>query len=260
MIPTSFRWQWHWGIVLLVALVLSVTISLGFWQLQRAEEKRNLLDEHEAQMALPPLLIETELPEVDANLRYRRVTLTALLDNERLLLLDNRPRRGRQGLEVHALARVLDRDGNLGDFSILVNRGWIETGLERAQLPDIPKVEGVTQLQGYLYQPPSEALLLADDRWPKDVWPLVVQSIDLDQAERRLGVELPPYTLRLSPVNSAALEADWPVVIDGPGRHVGYAVQWFVMATVLFILAIFANSNLLQVLTKRAGTQGEDRG
>lgn len=264
MTRVPFRWQWHWGMAVLVALLLPLTVSLGFWQLQRADEKRGLLADHEERRALPPLMLERGWPDDDSrdegDLRYREATFVARIDNERLFLLDNRPRRGRQGYEVHVLAQVVDSDGLPTGLGILVNRGWIGTGLDRALLPEIPPVIGPVRLEGYLYQPPSEALVFGADAWPPGEWPLVVQSVDLERVERRLGVELPPYTLRLSPVNVAALEADWPVVIDGPAKHIGYAVQWFAMAMVLLVLAVFANSNLLQVLKGRTQTVNEDEG
>lgn len=253
----SLHWTPHWGIVALVAIFVPLTASLGFWQLQRADEKRTLLAEHETRSAQLPLDISAGLPSLDEGLRYREVTLAARLDNERVFLLDNRPRRGQQGYEVHALATALDRDGRPSGFHILVNRGWLGTGLERRQLPTIPPVSGVVRLRGYLYQPPSGAILLASDAWSEDEWPLVVQSVDLDRIEQHLGVDLSRYTLRLAPVDAAALEADWPIVIDGPAKHLGYAVQWFSMAAVLLALAVFANSNLWQVLTIR--TQAADK-
>lgn len=253
------RWTPHWGMVVLVLLLMSLTISLGFWQLQRAGEKRTLLAEHQTRSAQPPLDISTGLPPADEHLRYREVTLAAKLDNERVFLLDNRPRRGQQGYEVHVLATALDRDGNPTGFTILVNRGWIGTGLDRQQLPSIPAVPGLVRLRGYLYQPPSAAIVLADDAWPADEWPLVVQSVDPERVAQHLGVDLAPYTLRLAPADLAALEADWPIVIDGPAKHLGYAVQWFSMAAVLLLLAVFANSNLWQVLTNRTHAADEDK-
>ena len=125
-------------------------------------------------------------------------------------LLDNRPRRGQQGYEAH-VGHGTDRDGNPTGFTILVNRGWIGTGLDRQQLPSIPAVPGLVRLRGYLYQPPSAAIVLADDAWPADEWPLVVQSVDPERVAQHLGVDLAPYTLRLG-ADLAALEADWPIV------------------------------------------------
>lgn len=244
--------------VVLAVLFVVLTTTLGFWQLQRADEKRALLLEHAGRSAQLPLDIAVGLPPVDGSLRYREVTLAARLDNERLFLLDNRPRRGQQGYEAHVLAQALDSDGSATGFNILVNRGWVGTGLERSQLPAIAPQTGMIRLRGYLYQPPSEAIVLAPDPWPRNQWPLVVQRVDPERIAQHLGVELPPYTLRLLPADPAALEADWPIVVDGPAKHIGYAVQWFAMATVLLLWTVFANSNLWQVLT--TGTCTVDEG
>lgn len=259
MSRVSLHWTPHWGMVVLVLILVPLTVSLGFWQLQRADEKRTLLAEHEARSVQPPLDISTGLPPADEHLRYREVTLAATIDNERVFLLDNRPRRGQQGYEVHVLATALNRDGSPTGFHILVNRGWIGTGLDRRQLPLIPAVAGQVRLRGYLYQPPSAAIVLAADAWADNDWPLVVQSVDPERMAQHLGVDLSSYTLRLAPADLAALEADWPIVIDGPAKHLGYAVQWFSMAAVLLLLAVFANSNLWQVLTSGTHAADEDK-
>ena len=55
-IPGAFRPGWLPGV--LVLLLFPCLIALGFWQLARAEEKRELLAAHQAQQVATPISIE----------------------------------------------------------------------------------------------------------------------------------------------------------------------------------------------------------
>ena len=39
----------------------------------------------------------------------------------------------------------------------------------------------------------------------------------------------------------STLERDWPVVIVGPERHYGYAVQWFGIALAFLVVMVMAS-------------------
>lgn len=42
----SFQWQWNWKVLLFTAFFLPLTINLALWQLDRAGEKAQLLENH----------------------------------------------------------------------------------------------------------------------------------------------------------------------------------------------------------------------
>ena len=83
---------------LVVLLLLPLLLSLGAWQLQRADEKSALLDRQEARRQAPAQAIG-EL-EQSADLAFRRVLLRGYFDAEHSVLLDNRTRDGRVGVEL----------------------------------------------------------------------------------------------------------------------------------------------------------------
>jgi cytochrome oxidase assembly protein ShyY1 len=79
-------------------------------------------------------------------------------------------------------------------------------------------------------------------------WPKRIQKLDLSLLEHQFGQAfIQSHILRISATNSAALEVDWKIVNSSTAKHQGYAVQWFLMAAVLLIALIFANSNLAEV-------------
>jgi len=182
-----------------------------------------------------------QLPAGDDQ-QYRRIRLTGTLDNERTLLLDNRTRRGQQGYEVVSLFHPDGRQDWLA-----VNRGWLPGGLDRSRLPVVPSVVNPVTLSGFLYLSPGRPLRLGAEQWTGH-WPQVLQNLDLGELAADTGLAVFPWQMRLEQESPAALLAEWPVVNVLPEKHLGYAVQWFAMALALVILAIFANSNLGQVL------------
>lgn len=241
----KFQWQPNVKILMFVLLFLPLTIALGFWQLDRAEEKRLIIQE-QADRELLPALDNNELASA-TDLHLRRFDLLVEFDPERYFLLDNRVNRGRPGYEVLNLAR-LDSQNRL----VMINRGWVAADLDRSQLPQIDIPLGPTEVQGYVYSPDTNYFMLGDPSWT-GTWPERIVYADAETIAARLrdGESLLRYQLRLAEDDASAFLAEWRLVNQQPGRHLGYAVQWFLMAIALLVLGIFANSNLAQLLSKQ---------
>ena len=115
-------------------------------------------------------------------------------------------------------------------------------------------VAGEVTLTGHLYVPPGEPYLLAEQAFGGD-WPLVLQALEMDklgpELAQRLGDRVFPYSVRLDANAPGALAIDWQVINVSPQKHVGYAVQWFTMAAVLFLFFVFRSTNLWQWLRRR---------
>jgi len=237
------------GIVptLVVAVLLPMLVSLGFWQLSRGAEKSALLQSYAERRAAEPMA-STELQHT-ADPAFRRVHLHGQFDAAHSLLLDNRQRDGKVGVEL--LQPFQDQATGLW---LLVNRGWLPAGATRAQLPDIPPVPVQVRWIGYLYQVPGKPLVLGREE-PAAGWPQVVQQIDRVQLERRLGRALFPDVVRLE--SSPGLDTTWTMVNLTPQQHLGYAVQWFALATALAILTLVTNSNIAEVLRRTGASEHE---
>ena len=113
---TGFRPGWWPSIA--VALLLPLLLGLGFWQLSRAEEKRTLLADFAAREHAEPMSV-AEL-ERRADLAHLRIRLRGQFDEQHSLLLDNRQRGGKVGVEL--LQPFYDQASGLW---LLVNRGWL---------------------------------------------------------------------------------------------------------------------------------------
>lgn len=242
----GFRWDPEWRIVLLAVLLVPLFVGLGVWQLSRAEEKREI-SARWAQQRLLPALPLASLDRDPERLAYRPVSLQGQFLQGRDFLLDNRIRQGRYGLEVLTPMRLAS--GEL----VLVNRGWIEGDPSRRQLPRVAPVAGELALRGFVYVPPGASYTLGDIAAAGD-WPRLVQAIDVPALSDMLGEPLWPYTVRLSMDSPAALLADWPLLSTQPEKHEAYAAQWFAMALVLGLFALWRNSNLAELWRARRGS------
>lgn len=236
MTRPPFTWQLHWPTTLFVAALLPCLLALGFWQLHRADEKRELQRQFDALRAQAPL---AAAQLTDNAAPYTRVQLAGHFDNAHSFLLDNRVSHGRVGFEV-LTPFITDGQTRI----VLVNRGWIAGDPSRQTLPTIPPEQKSIALHGYIYRD-SDNRLVAPEAAAKN-WPRMIEQIDIDAMQQQLGASALPYTVRLDADSPAALMAEWPVVTSSPERHTGYAVQWFAMATALVLLWFWRSTNAKQ--------------
>lgn len=224
---SGFRPGWLPSI--LVLMLFPCLIALGFWQLARADEKRLLLASHEAQQQASP--INLDLLEREANPAYKRVRLQGYFDTRHTLLLDNRIRDGKVGVEV--LQPFYDQSSGLW---VLLNRGWLAWPDRRIKprfaTPDTPLT-----LQATVYVPLGEAFQLQKNL-PSNEWPRLISEVKADALWQQLGRGGLAYEVRLEP-GPASFQVSWPVIAMSPDKHTGYAVQWFALAAALLGLFIY---------------------
>lgn len=213
----------------LVALLLPLLIWLGFWQLQRAEEKSALVERYTAYSQEQPVSL-TELQSADSP-AYRRVHIHGQFDAQHSVLLDNRTRDGQAGIEL--LQPFYDQDSQLW---LLVNRGW-QAWPDRRQAPSLSTPNTLVSLYGWVYQSQGASLQLKPDVITQR-WPALLNQLQPQQLWQQLGRDGFAYEIRLEP-GPAALRADWPVVALSPEKHLGYAVQWFALALALLVLFFY---------------------
>jgi surfeit locus 1 family protein len=224
---SGFRPGWLPSI--LVLLLMPGLVSLGFWQLQRGEEKRQLLDSFEARRQAEPIGLEQLEPMRDP--AYRRVHLRGHFDSEHSLLLDSRIRDGHAGVEL--LQPFYDQASGLW---VLLNRGWLPWPDRRTPVQfDTP--DGVLQLNAWIYVAPSGGLSLRSGV-ASEGWPRLITQVEADSLWRQLGRGGLPFETRLEP-GPASYRVDWPIVAMSPSKHLGYAVQWFALAAALLGLFIY---------------------
>lgn len=242
----GFRFDPEWRITLFTLVMVPVMVNLGFWQLQREEEKAALSLAWEQRQAQSPAPLEELWNNAADQLAYRPVTVTGRYREGEYFLLDNRILKGKFGYEVLALMELEDS----GD-AVLVNRGWIAGDPARLSQPVIPEIAGLVTERGHVYVAPGKAYLLQEQQLAPG-WPQLIQAVEMDKIAPVAGVaRLFPHPVRLDAEAPGALGIDWKVVNVSPEKHRGYAIQWFTMAAVLTVFYFLRCSNAWQLLTGR---------
>ncbi len=220
---------------LLTACLLPLLVSLGFWQLDRQQQKLAILDIYQQRISAPPLLLPEQWSQLlgeDAS--YRRVQLSAELQPSPMILLDNRINGGVVGYEVIQSALLDD------SRVVWLNRGWVPAGRTRQDLPELVTPEGSISVQAHVYIPLGEPFTLSKQRLSVGAeTPIIAQQIDTAELQQLSKTQdMFPHLLRLEEGSSAALHIQWPAVNTRPEKHQAYAIQWFAMACALIVFYV----------------------
>ncbi|MFN2308290.1 MAG: SURF1 family protein [Gammaproteobacteria bacterium] len=216
--------------------LLTLLLSLGFWQLDRAAQKRALLAAYAERPADAPLQLTADFAPA-ADWRYRRAEVLGEYLAGRQFLLDNRVYQGRPGYQVLTPVRLAH-----ADYAVLVNRGWVPQGATRSDLPALPVPPGERlRIEGLIDIPSDKVFVLGEGEDRDPGWPKVLQRIRLELQADQLGVRLLPVVLLLAEDQPGGFVRDWNPIVIGPEKHLGYAVQWFALAAVLLILYVWVN-------------------
>lgn len=218
----------------MAALLLPLLVSLGFWQLERAEEKRELQQLVASRQLAAAVPIEQLWGERD--LHYQRVKLRGEFINDKPVYLDNRIYQQRFGYELISPFKLLD-----SERLVWVNRGWVQGDKSRRTLPDVEAVTDVVALEAEVYIPKGSLMRLGNEAVTG--WPQVRQSIDIASLSGEFSEDVFPFTVRLKANSPGLLQANWMVVNIQPEKHTAYAFQWFAMSFTLIMIGLLANTN-----------------
>ena len=208
------------GLLVLTGVMTLLMITLGVWQLSRADEKRQLLQEWQQRRDISLAL--NEALSMQAPFGYR-LDVSGVYLTGGDLFLDNQIASGRAG---YRLIRPLQTRYGL----LAVDTGWWPADPDRRKLPPIPPQNEPVQLSGNLVRPSIPPLSLGEVRF--DPEHPVVSSLEPEQMAQIWGQRVLPFVLKLD-----AETRDWQPVVMGPERHIGYAVQWFAMTLAIWVAA-----------------------
>ena len=164
----------------LAAVVL--TVSLGNWQLRRADEKLALQAAWDrAEQAAPLPVSGADVATVAGRLPLRvQVRGRFLFDDE--VWLDNRQMDGRAGLMLVTPLRLAD------GAVVLVNRGFAARDpRDRSRLPAVVRPEGELTVEGLAVAHAARVLQLGENA-PAGDRPLVWQNLAYDAFARASGL------------------------------------------------------------------------
>ncbi len=201
----------------------AILVSLGLWQLDRADQKAALISELEARIFEPPQPLPTELePEED---RYRPVELSGQFLPEHVFVLSARRA---EGPGFHLLQAFEAEDGR----RIIVERGFLPEAARDAL--DLTS-SGSVRLSGNLHWPRDTNRHTPD----YDISRNLAFGRDVPELAQRLDAEEILVVLRRSDPAHPVISPVPVYDVSIPDPHLGYAVQWFLMALAWAGMTVF---------------------
>jgi surfeit locus 1 family protein len=210
--------------------LIALTLWLGNWQLDRAQEKRERQALLEARMNDNPLTLTAAGSDAQP-LLYRRVRAAGRWMAERQFFVDNQVHDGRAGFNVITPLALEPGPGVL-----LVNRGWIARTADYPRAPNVAVPAGHVEISGLATRPPARFLELSPQTVSGDVW----QNLSIERFAKETSLKaLPVVALLDAPPEGLAAVHEKPDA--GIAKHVEYAFTWFALAATAFALWLGLN-------------------
>jgi len=219
---------------LLFALAVgAVCLRLGFWQLDRLEQRRQANAQIRLSQTMPPL----DLNAAEAVLRsdaFRPATASGVFDLDHQILLSNRSLNGQPGVHWVAPLRLPGRPE-----AILVDRGWLPLSeTEPDRLAELPS-DGTVAVRGVLFPTQIEPRwTFMADRVPGAGEPPLFawRVLYIPGIQAQTPYPLLPLYLAASepPPDSPLPKPDFAIDVS-EGSHLAYAIQWFAFCAIAWV-------------------------
>lgn len=221
--------------VLFYLIVVTILISLGFWQLARAEGKKEILLKKQLSGAKKSIKLSSLIDLSSDKLRFRETEMAGQYDQQHQFLIDNQINNGQAGFFVMTPFKV---DGM--NKAVLINRGWVPITKDRRVFPNVTISTLTTAVKGRINNFPVVGIHLDGAEIPTEGWPSIVQVVDSQVLSKKLGYSLFPFQIELDSKMKDGYSRNWKKKsVMLPEKHIAYAVQWFGLAITLTILFIW---------------------
>lgn len=213
--------------------LLALCLQLGFWQLERAEQKRQVTEAGQQETRIDAAAREP------TKALWKSTSVAGRYSDEVPYLLDSQTHQGQAGYQV--FSRFVTEDHKL----LLINRGWINkntvTSLKRIEPQDqLQTIRGIVAPYRRAGMRLGPAVIS-----PPNATPVVVNYPTQQEWEALFEQALLPFTIWLAADQPNGYLRDWQVQSVPPEKHLGYAFQWFAMATAVAVIGLIL---LLRIL------------
>ena len=214
---------------ILILATMAFLVSLGFWQLDRADQKRTIeASIQKANTGVVELIVnQNEL----LNKEYYEVRLQGSYISDKQFIYDNQIVDQASGYYV-LTPFVLTGQSN----AIMINRGFIPWNGRRDQLDDIAVDSAYREIKIQVSRPIKRIELKTSDI--SNQFPVLIQAIDFDVIEEISSTSFVDVIGLLDPSSDDGFVRKWEPYTGSIEKHIGYAIQWFLMALVLGIIGI----------------------
>lgn len=217
-----------WLPLVVGALLVAQFAGLGAWQISRGMEKRAEQQLYRDDTGFTPWQHGLEVRP------YQRLEAFGELDGQHQFLLENIIVNSRYGYYV-----ITPLVGLTGEPVLLINRGWIEKTGEPLDLERLEVPEGRVTVRGRSGSLPRAGMKMGDAVNAGDDWPKTAVYPSSEEIAAALGRDVQPFVLLMDHEEEYGFLRHWVPTEFGPGKHFGYALQWFAMGAVLSGLLIW---------------------
>ncbi|MCL5050117.1 MAG: SURF1 family protein, partial [Firmicutes bacterium] len=237
----SLLFRLHPGALLITLLAIAILVKLGFWQIDRGQEKQRIIDRHEHAAVYTDLSPATFAELADA--ADSEIEFQGQIQTFPLFLVDNQIQQGRTGYHVLALVRP----NQVNNWLVPVNFGWVPADFDRSVLPDIELPASDIKVQGRIRVPAARPFMLQEQDFSglegANVHRIQYPELDKlsDALSSILSESLAQFIVLQDPQAELGYVREWPVVVMPPHRHYAYAMQWFGLALAALIVFVFAS-------------------
>jgi cytochrome oxidase assembly protein ShyY1 len=241
-----------------MAVVVSIGIGAGLWQMSRAAGKIDKAEKLASQLALPPLNLNTKPQWTLAEADSRRLVVEGAFLADQVIWLDNRPQpgapasktgSGQSGFYVLMPFQLVGVENTV----IWVQRGWAPRNREdRLALPPINTPSGALRIEGIGIAQPDRVFELGDGGVGGSGPVRIQQNLDLPkEAERHRWQQIPFVLKQIGDSENDGLMRNWTAAASGVERHYAYAFQWFALALSAFLFWLIHGLLRIRQTTKR---------
>ena len=171
-------------------LCISLFLSLGFWQLDRANEKENIIKLYAERQSSDIVSLNYIGKKPIKDKYYRNYKIKGRYINQ-TFLIDNKIKDKQPGFNVISLFRI-----SSSKEIILVDRGWIKMKGQRQNIEKNFKFlnnenieKNVQEIYGYIY--PREKSYTIGDISTNKSWPRLLQAINFNEIKSTIKVSEP---------------------------------------------------------------------
>ena len=217
-----------WVPLIVGAFLVIQFAGLGAWQVSRGLEKRATQQVFQAESTYTPWHDGMEVRS------FQNISATGRFDAEHQIVLDNIIINSRYG---HYVITPLEIAAD--EPLLLVNRGWLEKGASDFDNTRLALPEGEVTVRGRAGSLPKPGYKMGDAFSVADQWPKHAVYPSAEETSRALGRDVQPFVMLMDHKEENGFLRHWVPSEFGPGKHFGYALQWFAMGAVLSGLLIW---------------------
>lgn len=219
-------------LILFACAIELLLLRLGFWQLERANEKQLQMVQMQEIVASKKAFKLSQINAISKKPEWVSGSLF-FLDNP-LIMLDNQRKEQQVGVTVYQLAR------NETKQEFLVELGWLAVPGNR-EFPKPEVLQGEHFVSGLLLPAPAAGFAIGEAVSPLDENTLLVTRIDIDALSKQFAKPLVTRVLRIDPTLAIGFERTLTISSNtlSPEKHRAYAFQWFGLALAFLCLSLY---------------------